>query len=114
MPSFPSFPNMPKPAWITISFDQNLQKITGKETEKSMISDGMPFLQFLFFLFSSYPEIQTTYPAGTLGFLVNGEPPREHTTLHDGDKLIFIATGKDGVTRTPWGFHGTFPSSRKP
>ena len=111
MSSMPSFPGMPKPAMITITFDSNLQKITGKETETSMISEGMPFMQFLFFLFSSYPEIQTTYPPGTLGFTVNGEPPRDGMVLHDGDRLFFVATGEDGITRTPWGIQGTFPAS---
>ena len=98
---------MPKPAMITITFDSNLQKITGKETEESMVNDGIPFMQFLFFLFSSYPEIQTTYPPGTLGFLVNDQPPKEGTELHDGDRLRFVATGGGN----PWEFTATAPSS---
>lgn len=72
-----------------------------------MVNDGILFLQFLFFLFSSYPEIQTTYPPGTLGFLLNDKPPREGAQLHDGDRLLFVATGK----KNPWEFHATFPVS---
>ena len=96
-----------QPAFITISFDDNLQKITGKATEKSMISDGMPFMQFLFFFFESYPEIREAYPPGTLGFAVNGKSPQEDTKLHDGDRLHFIGTGK----RNPWEFKITLPAS---
>ena len=96
-------------AKIYLSFDSNLQRITGKASEEAVVNDGIPFLQFLFFLFESYPEIQTAYPPGRLGFLVNDEPPREDSQLHDGDRVMFVATGEDGVTRTPWGFHARRP-----
>lgn len=99
-----------KPATIHISYDPNLQKITGKATEVSMVNDGILFIQFLYFLFESYPEIQTTYPPGTLGFSVNGKPPRDGATLHDGDKLIFVATPV-GKSDNPWVFKSTRPTS---
>ena len=104
--------NMPRAIHITISYDPNLQKITGKESETSMSSEGVTFQQFLFFLFSSYSEIQSTYPPGKLGFLLNGEPPRLDTILRDGDRLLFVGTGEDGVTRTPWEVHSTQSSSQ--
>lgn len=69
-----------------------------------MVNDGISFIQFLFFLFSSYPEIQTTYPPGTLGFLLNGKPPRDGATLHDGDNLVFVATPRGGISDNPWMF----------
>ena len=92
-------------AKIQISFDADLQRITGKVSEESVVNDGIPFLQFLFFFFEAYPEIQASYLPGKLGFLINGQPPREDTRLHDGDQLYFAGTSEDGVTRTPWGFH---------
>lgn len=95
------------PARIFITFDANLQRITGKASEEAVVNDGLPFMQFLFFLFQSYPKIEATYPPGKLGFLVNDHPPKNDTPLHDGDRLFFTATGEDGVTRTPWGFRAT-------
>ena len=94
-------------AKIIVSFDPNLQRITGTASEEVVVNDGISFLQFLFFLFESYPEMQTSYPPGKLGFLVNDEPPGEDCTLRDGDRVLFVATGADGVTRTPFGFHAT-------
>lgn len=94
-------------ATICLSFDANLQRIMGKATEETVVNDGISFLQFLFFLFQSYPEIQTTYPPGKLGFLLNGQPPRTDSTLHDGDQLYLVGTDENGITRTPWGFHAT-------
>lgn len=91
-------------AKITISFDTNLQHITGTASEVAEVNDGILFLQFLYFLFQSYPEIERTYPPGKLGFLLNDEPPRDHAQLHDGDRLFFTATGEDGIMRTPFGF----------
>ena len=99
---------MPKAIRITVTYDSNLQRITGKEREESISSEGMPFGQFLFFLFKSYPEIQKAYPPGKLGFMLNGDPPRLDTILRDGDCLYFVGTGEDGVTRTPWGFSASF------
>ena len=104
---------MPKALSITITYDPNLQKITGKDKEVSITSEGTTFMQFLLFLFEAYPEIQTTYPPGKLGFTVNGNPPKNQDLLKDGDVLYFVGTGKDGVTHTPWGFHGTFPASHQ-
>jgi hypothetical protein len=91
----------PQPAKIYISFDHNLRRITGKESDVAMVSNGISFIQFLFFLFESYPEIQASYPPGKLGFLINNEAPREDSQLYDGDRVLFVATGEDGVTRTP-------------
>lgn len=107
MQNMPDLPGMPKALKVNITYDHNLQKITGKDGEESIISKGMTFMQFLFFLFSSYPEIKDIYPPGKLGFLVNGEPPRMNDVLHEGDGLFFAGTGEDGITRTPWGFKAT-------
>jgi hypothetical protein len=43
---------------IDICYDRELQKITGKASEPAIISDNLQFVQFLNFIFTSYPEIQ--------------------------------------------------------
>jgi hypothetical protein len=75
----------PKPATITILYDQNLAKITSKRKETAVVNEGINFLFFLQTIFEAYPEIQDQYPPGTLGLLVNGQPPNDFTTLKNGD-----------------------------
>lgn len=77
--------NSLKPATITILYDQNLAKITGKRKETAVVNEGVNFLFFLLTIFQSYPKIQDQYPPGTLGLRVNGQPPNDFTTLKNGD-----------------------------
>ncbi|KPJ55675.1 hypothetical protein AMJ49_06630, partial [Parcubacteria bacterium DG_74_2] len=61
--------NFLKPIKIKVYYDKNLREITGKDFEEMMVSKGLSFAQSLYFLFSSYPEIQQKFPPGKLGFL---------------------------------------------
>lgn len=76
-----------KPIKVTIFYDKNLKKITGKDFEEAVVSDGLDFRMFLGFIFSSYPEIPENFAPGTLGFLLNRTPPKENDILKNGDKL---------------------------
>jgi len=80
----------PKPIKIRIFYDENLKKITGKDSEESTVSEGLNFAGLLYFIFSSYPEIQKRFPPGKLGFLLNEKKPNEYDILKDGDELRFI------------------------
>lgn len=83
--------SFPKPCTITIQYDKELTKITGRKTEESVVSEGLPFIMFLDFLFKTYPEIEQKFPPGSLAFLLNGVAPSENIILSDGDKISFAA-----------------------
>jgi len=72
---------------VDILYDEELLKITGKASEPAIISDNLQFVQFLNFIFTSYPEIQVKFPPGSIGFLVDGKAPQALDTFKDGDKL---------------------------
>lgn len=75
---------------VVVKYDSVLEKITGKAMEEATVSGNLSFIDFLYFLFSSYPEIQKQYPPGKLGFVVNGQPPKETDSLHDGDEIRMV------------------------
>ncbi|MGB9743630.1 MAG: MoaD/ThiS family protein [Minisyncoccales bacterium] len=77
-----------KPIKIKIFYDENLKKITGKNFEEAVVSEGMTFVNQLYFIFSSYPEIEKRYPPGKLGLLLNNRPPKDFDILRDGDEII--------------------------
>ncbi len=90
--------NFPRPCKIKISYDDILQKITGKKEEEAIVSEGIPFMIFLGTIFSSYPEIELKYPPGALGFTVNGQPPDDFETLENGDEVFFtVGSGLNGL-----------------
>ena len=70
-----------------------MKKITKKDFDEPVVSEGLSFPNFLYFLFSSYPEIQKKFPPGKLGFLLNGKKPAENDILKDGDELKLIGIG---------------------
>lgn len=80
---------IPLPIKVTNFYDKTLQLITLKESEEAIVSEGITFLEYLYFFFSSYPEIQDKYPPGVLGFAVNGKLPTDFDVLKDGDKIHF-------------------------
>ena len=82
--------NFLEPIKVKIFYDENLKKITGKDFEEGVVSEGLNFINFLNFVFSSYPEIQKRFTPGTLGFLLNGKEPKENDILKDGDELKII------------------------
>jgi len=57
-----------KPIKVKISYDKELKKITGKSSEEVIVSENLNFINFLDFIFSSYPTIPKRYIPGTLGF----------------------------------------------
>lgn len=79
-----------KSVGITVFYDKELNKITGKDKETVHINERMPFVLFLSTIFISYPAIQNKYPAGTLGFMVNGKPPLDFDQLQDKDIVKFL------------------------
>lgn len=72
---------------VTIIYDKDLQEITKVKSEKVFVSNGLIFLLMLKFIFSSYPEIEKRYPPGSLGLLLNDEPPSEFDELSKGDVI---------------------------
>ena len=83
---------MPPPITLTIRFDRELQKITSKEEHPAIINEGAPFSFLLMSVFAEYPEIENKYPPGTLGFTINGEPPKLYSPLFDGDVVSFFVS----------------------
>lgn len=80
--------DFPKPIKIKIFYDEELKKITKKDLEEAVVSEGITFIDQLYFIFSSYPEIPKKYPRGKLGFLLNNRPPKELDVLQDGDEVF--------------------------
>jgi len=83
--------SFPKSGIILVKYDRELAKITGRREEESMINEGQPFLLFLHFFLTTYPEIKKKYPPGELAFFLNGRPPADFETLSDGDVILFAA-----------------------
>lgn len=75
---------------IIVRYDKTLSKITHKKVEKCVVNDGLIFIMFLSFIFSSYPEIENQFPAGALAFTLNGEKPTEFITLCNNDIVSFF------------------------
>ena len=72
---------------VTVTYSLALQAITGKAMESMTVAEGTPFMHFLLDIFEAYPEIQNRYPPGTVGMLVNDEPPTEDYEMRSGDTL---------------------------
>ena len=79
--------DLPKPIKIKISYDKELKRITGKDFEEAVVPENLNFIDFLDFIFSSYPEISKRFIPGTLAFSLNGKKPKENDILKDGDGL---------------------------
>jgi len=88
-----------KPIKVKIFYDENLQKITGKEFEETIVSENLDFATFLGFIFSSYPKIPKSFIPGTLGFLLNGIPPKENDAIKDGDELKMVVEKLDDIRK---------------
>lgn len=82
--------DMPRPITIKIKYSSELECLTGREEEDTMISFGAPFEFLLQSVFSSHPKIFERYKPGKLGFCVNGKPPKNFSPLLDGDKVEFF------------------------
>ncbi len=87
-------PGMPKAMFLKIEYDEELQKITGKKEHPMVMSEGGNFAYLIQNVFIEYPEIEKQYPAGALGFTINGTPPKAYTPLFDGDVVSFSVTPK--------------------
>lgn len=75
---------------VKIFYDQILQKITETPFEEAMIFKNLIFVQFLSFIFSSYPKIPQNYPAGSIGFSLNGKAPTDFDLLEENDEVRFF------------------------
>ena len=82
--------NTPKSIKIKIFYEGGVEKITKKDSEESIVSQGLSFAQMLYFIFSSYPEIQQQFSPGTLGLLLNDKPPTDFDILKNGDQIKLI------------------------
>ena len=80
---------LPKPIKINVVFKGEIADVVGKAEEMQTTSEGLEFIFFFHFLFTSYPEIPQNYPPGVLRYLLNGKPPQNETILKDGDELVF-------------------------
>lgn len=74
---------------IIIRYDSRIQKITGKEEDPMIVSEGSLFPYVLFNVFEMYPEIQETYPPGVLGFVRNGGDLFPSLPMQEGDIILF-------------------------
>ncbi|MEA2092416.1 MAG: hypothetical protein U9P61_00320 [Patescibacteria group bacterium] len=80
--------NFPKSIKIKIFYEGNIDKITGKKFEEAAVSEGIDFINMLYFITESYPEIKEKYPPGQLGLLLNKKPPKVDELLKDNDEII--------------------------
>lgn len=76
---------------VTVRYDERLQKITGEKEHPVVLSDGSGFLFLLQCVFTEYPQIESQYAPGMLGFTINGRSPKVHSKLRDGDEVFFEA-----------------------
>lgn len=74
---------------ITIRYDPIIQKITGKEEDPMILSEGSLFQYVLLNVFEVYPEIQEKYPPGVLGFIRNGGDLFPSLPMQNGDVILF-------------------------
>lgn len=84
--------DFPEQIRVKIFYDEALKEITGKDFEEARVCENLTFVNFLYFVFSSYPEIKKQFGPGTLGFSVNGKAPSDNEILREGDVVRFIAT----------------------
>ncbi|OGZ63847.1 MAG: hypothetical protein A3A98_00985 [Candidatus Staskawiczbacteria bacterium RIFCSPLOWO2_01_FULL_40_39] len=77
---------------VRICYDKELKMITKKDFENAIVSEGINFVTFLHFIFSSYPDITKKFPPGTLGFKLNGKAPGGYDILQDGDILELVTS----------------------
>ncbi len=75
--------------YVTVQYDEELAKITGMREHIAAMSEGATFLDLLLNVFIDHPEIDSHFPAGKLGFLLEGAPPKTYTPLFDGDVVSF-------------------------
>jgi hypothetical protein len=80
---------MPEPIYITVKFDETLEKITEIKECRSMVSKDLPFTFFLHCILIDYPKIKKKYPPGVLVFSINGRAPETDSVLQDGDTVWF-------------------------
>ena len=80
---------MPQPIYVKVRYDKELQKITNTEEESVCMSQGSTFVYLLQNVFIAHSEIEKRYPPGSVGFVINGIPPKVYTPLLDGDVVSF-------------------------
>jgi len=76
---------------VKVFYEGEIKKITKKDFDEPLISEGQPFAYFLYFIFSSYPEITKKFLPGKLGFSLNNVPPRDFDVLKNNDEIKIIS-----------------------
>jgi uncharacterized protein YpuA (DUF1002 family) len=74
-----------RPIKVNVFYEGEIKKITKKDYEEAVISEGLNFGNFIYFIFSSYPNIQKIFVPGTVSFSLNNRVPMENDILKDGD-----------------------------
>lgn len=80
-------PDSLKPITVWVNYNDRLKGITGVDSEKVVVSDGIFFTFFLGSIFSSYPEIEIQFSPGSLGMTINRRAPTDLSRLKDGDVI---------------------------
>jgi len=89
MKEMAKMPGMPKPMFLKVQYDKELQKITNRSEHPVLMGEGGTFTYLLQSVFTEYPEIEKQYAPGTLRFSINGTSPKMYTPLFDGDTIVF-------------------------
>lgn len=91
--------NFLKPIKVKIFYEGEIKKITKKDFEEAMVSEGLSFANFLNFIFSSYPNIQKIFIPGTVAFLLNNKPPEVNDILKEGDVVKISAKKLEDIRK---------------
>lgn len=74
---------------VRVSYKGKITSITKKKFEEIFVSEGIDFINFLAFVFQSYPEIEGIFSPGSIALTLNGEPPKTKDILQAGDLIEF-------------------------
>jgi len=70
---------------VKVYYNDKLSDITQKDFESVILNEGSLLMYLLKNIFIAHPQIEKTFPAGKLGFKINGKPSILNILLLDGD-----------------------------
>jgi hypothetical protein len=88
-----------KPIKVKVFYEGEIKKITEKDFEETVISEGLSFANFINFIFSSYPNIQKIFIPGTVAFLLKDKPPEANDILKEGDVVKISARKLEDIRK---------------